>query len=87
MGMPCICWPKLQAKLRGKLHVFVGSADTFHLEGAVRLMQATLSTLGSDAEIGYDPGADHWQIYDWHGGLVKYAMREMIGRLPPVPAQ
>jgi len=79
-------WPELRAKLRGKLHIFVGSADTFHLEGSVRLMQATLSTLGSDAEIGFDPGADHWQIYDWHGGLVKYAMREMIGRLPTAPA-
>jgi S-formylglutathione hydrolase FrmB len=75
-------WTELGAKLRGKLHVFVGSADTFHLESSVRLMQTALAALGSDAEIGFDPGADHWQIYDWHGGLVRYAMREMIARLP-----
>ena len=75
-------WTELGAKLRGKLHVFVGSADTFHLESSVRLMQTALAALGSDAEIGFDPGANHWQIYDWHGGLVRYAMREMIARLP-----
>lgn len=75
-------WGELGPKLRGKLHVFVGSADTFHLEGSVRLMEAALAALGSDAEIGFDPGANHWQIYDWHGSMIRYAMREMAARLP-----
>src|SRR5690606_25035775 len=32
-------WDRLGPQLAGKLHVFMGSADTFLLEGATRLLQ------------------------------------------------
>jgi len=43
-------WPTLQPRLAGKLHIFVGSKDTYRLEGAVLLLQQELASLGSDAE-------------------------------------
>lgn len=74
-------WNTLGPLLKGKLHVFVGDRDTFHLEGSVMLMRGALTKLGSDAEIGVAPGDDHWQIFGYHGGLVKYSIGEMIERL------
>ena len=74
-------WTTLGPLLKGKLHVFVGGRDTFHLEGPVTLMRDALAGLGSDAEIGIDPGADHWQIFDYHRGLIAYAISEMAARL------
>jgi hypothetical protein len=44
-------------------------------------MQEALTRLGSDAEIAIAPGADHWEIYDYKGGLIRYAIGEMIARL------
>ena len=41
------------------------------------------SDLGSDAEFGFAPGADHWQVYDYHGNLITYALSEMVKRLNP----
>ncbi len=37
-------WKTLGPKLQGKLHVTVGTADTYYLDGAVHLMQNTPST-------------------------------------------
>lgn len=51
-------WKELAPKLQGKLHVFTGDLDTFYLEGAVKLLQADLKALGSDAEVRIVPG-DH----------------------------
>jgi S-formylglutathione hydrolase FrmB len=72
-------WATLGPKLDGKLHVYVGTLDTFHLDGAVRLFQAALVKLGAREEIEFDPGANHWTIYQWHGDIIKYAMNEMSG--------
>jgi hypothetical protein len=74
-------WNTLGALLKGKPHVFVGGRDTFHLEGSVMRMHDELTKLGSDAEISVAPGDDHWQIFDYHGGLVKYSIGEMVERL------
>lgn len=46
-------------------------------------MRDAMQRLGSDAEFGFAPGADHWQVYDYHGGLIKYAIGEMMSRLAP----
>jgi len=78
-------WAQLGPELGGKLHIFVGTDDTFHLEEAVRLMQAATTPLGSDAEFVFAPGDDHWQIFGWNGGVQDYAMREMIQRVSAMP--
>jgi S-formylglutathione hydrolase FrmB len=51
-------WPTIGPKLKGKIHIFMGTEDTFYLDGAVRLLKGNLKTLGSDAEVLLVPG-DH----------------------------
>lgn len=60
-------WKTLGPKLKGKLHIMVGTADTFHLDEAVHLLDGELKKLGSDAKIEYLEGRDHFNLYD--GGL------------------
>lgn len=52
-------WGTLGPRLAGKLHVFMGDADTFYLEGATRLLKETLAQLGSDAVVEIHEGKDH----------------------------
>lgn len=56
-------WKTLGPKLKGKIHIFVGTADTFHLNEAVELLDAELKKLGSDARIEYIPGKTHFDLY------------------------
>jgi pimeloyl-ACP methyl ester carboxylesterase len=55
-------WQELAPKLAGKIHVSMGTLDTFYLEGATRLLKESLLQLGSDAEITLVEGADHGSI-------------------------
>jgi pimeloyl-ACP methyl ester carboxylesterase len=57
-------WTELGPKLAGKLHVFMGEADTFYLEGATRLLGVSLKSLGSDAVVLLVPGKDHGNLLD-----------------------
>lgn len=52
-------WATLGPKLAGKLHIFCGDADTFHLERAVFRLRDALQRLNSDAYIEIIPGAGH----------------------------
>jgi S-formylglutathione hydrolase FrmB len=52
-------WERLGPLLKGKLHVFMGTQDTFYLEGATRRLKAVLDRLGSDAVIELHEGRDH----------------------------
>ena len=63
--------PTLGPKLAGKLHVYMGGDDTFYLDGATKLLQASLQRLGSDAVIEIFPGRDH-------GSLMDSALRKRI---------
>jgi enterochelin esterase-like enzyme len=51
-------WKTLGPKLKGKVHIFMGTEDTFYLDLAVRILKENLKTLGSDAEVELVPG-DH----------------------------
>jgi pimeloyl-ACP methyl ester carboxylesterase len=55
-------WDVLEDQLQGKLHVAIGSLDTFYLEGAVALFADTVRKLGSDAEVVIVPGRDHGSL-------------------------
>jgi hypothetical protein len=57
-------WDRLGPRLKGKLHVVVGDLDTFYLEGAVKLLRASLQQLGSDAVVDVIPGRDHSTVLD-----------------------
>ena len=39
-------WQELGQKLKGKLNVYIGTQDTFRLDGAMRLFAADLQQLG-----------------------------------------
>lgn len=66
-------WKTLGPKLAGKLHVYMGSEDTFYLEGATILLQKSLAELGSDAKVEIFPGRDHRTLMDG-------AMRQRIAQ-------
>jgi len=59
-------WASLGPKLHGKLHIYVGSADTYFLTDAVYFAQDTLESLKSPAwggEVAYGERAEHC----WNG--------------------
>ena len=74
-------WPTLEPKLRGKLHVFVGSLDTFHLEEGVAYLQDFFKRVGSDAVCEVIPGRSHFDLYrpytTYPDGLAARIDREM----------
>jgi S-formylglutathione hydrolase FrmB len=57
-------WNQLGPKLAGKLHVFMGTEDTFYLEGAARLLKESLEKLRSDAVVELIPGKNHMNLLD-----------------------
>jgi len=63
-------WKTLGPKLRGKIHLYVGSEDTYFLNNAVYLMEDFLKTTGTpghgvpyEGEVAYGPRAEHC----WNG--------------------
>ncbi len=84
-------WTALGPKLVGKLHVYVGTQDTFRLEGAVRLLQADLKELGSDAQFEFAEGRDHGTLFNahpelWPDGMLARIHREMRARFDAATA-
>jgi enterochelin esterase-like enzyme len=79
-------WKTLGPKLKGKIHIVVGTADTFHLDEAVRLLDAELKKLGSDAKIEYIDGRTHFDLYkigDDQSGLLTKIQWEMYAIARP----
>ena len=68
-------WKALEPKLRGKLHLVVGTADNFHLEEGVYLLRDTLKSLGSDATFEIVEGRDHMDLFQ--GDLGDRIARDM----------
>jgi len=59
-------WAKLGPELQGKLHIYVGSDDTYMLNDAVYLMEDFLKSTTNppyDGEVAYGPRAEHC----WNG--------------------
>ena len=71
-------WRTLGPKLKGKLHVIVRTADTFHLDEATRLLDAELKKLGSDAQFTYVEGRNHFDLYRGRPGRA-YCERNVQG--------
>jgi Putative esterase len=72
-------WKTLGPKLSGKLHVYMGDADTFYLDGATKLLQESQKKLNSDAVIEIFPGKNHGSLMDKnHGSLMDAKMVSRI---------
>lgn len=79
-------WPALRDQLDGKIHVVVGTADTFHLEGAAHRLQAVLQQLGAKADVRFFPGRTHGNLYEANGdpdALTKQIAKEMYAVARP----
>lgn len=72
---------KLVAHLRGKIHVIVGTADTFYLNGPVRLLETAIAPLGYEAKITFLSGRTHFDLFD--GGLMTRIAAQMYGAARP----
>lgn len=57
-------WAQRGPELRGKIHVFVGTADTFYLDGAAHKFDAVLSSLNADAHFTFIPERTHRNLYE-----------------------
>lgn len=78
-------WKTLGPKLAGKINVYMGTLDTFRLEGATKLMKADLEKLGSDAVILLVEGRSHGSLFNphdehWPKGMMERIHREMAAR-------
>ncbi len=56
-------WAQRGPALRGKIHVFVGTADTFYLDGAAHKMEAVLNAVNAGAHFTYIPDRTHFDLY------------------------
>jgi hypothetical protein len=73
-------WATLGPKLRGKLHVYVGDMDTWHLNNAVYLMQDFLDQATdppADATVEYGDRQPHC----WSGHDTAYWFTELAARI------
>jgi S-formylglutathione hydrolase FrmB len=55
-------WEKLKPQLDGKIHVIMGTMDTFHLDEAARLLDLELQVLGADADFYWMEGRGHGNL-------------------------
>ena len=79
-------WKTLQPDLDGKIHVVVGDADTFHLEGAAHRFKTVLDGLGAKSEFRFLPGRSHFDLYREGSdadGLTKRIARAMYALARP----
>lgn len=84
-------WSERGPRLHGKIHVFVGTADTFYLDGAAHKFDAVLSSLNAGASFTYIPDRTHFDLYtmkdqsgkDDRMGLMDQIAREMYSVARP----
>jgi enterochelin esterase-like enzyme len=55
-------WRTLKADLDGKIHVAVGGADSFYLDGAAHRLQGVLDGLGAKSRFDFVPGRGHFDL-------------------------
>jgi photosystem II stability/assembly factor-like uncharacterized protein len=75
-------WKTLGPKLRGKIHISVGEADSYYLNNAVHMLDDFLKEANppADARIVYGPGRGHC----WSSLSEAEMMKEMAAAVGPV---
>lgn len=59
---------RLRPLLDGKIHLTVGTADTFHLDEPARLLEETLKEARVHASFTYVEGRGHFDLMELVGG-------------------
>ncbi|HEX7339933.1 MAG TPA: alpha/beta hydrolase-fold protein [Rhodanobacteraceae bacterium] len=73
-------WPELKPSLDGKIHLIVGTADTFYLNESAKLLAGVLKSVGAKAEVEFLPGKNHFTVFakgknrDWLMQQITWAM-------------
>jgi hypothetical protein len=79
-------WPALKPDLDGKIHLIVGTADTFYLDGSAHKLKAVLDGLHAKSDFHFLPNRTHMDLYaqgkDPHG-LLKQISWEMYAIARP----
>lgn len=60
-------WARRGRYLKGKIHVYVGTADTFYLNQSARDLAAVLRSLGAGAQFTFRKGRTHFDLYARNG--------------------
>ncbi|TCV95864.1 putative esterase [Luteibacter rhizovicinus] len=71
-------WPRLKDQLRGKVHVIVGTEDTFYLDGPAHRLKAVLDELSDGGDVRFKAGRGHFDLYK--EGEDRVALRSQIAR-------
>jgi hypothetical protein len=66
----------LRPLLQDKIHLTVGTIDTFHLDEPARLLEKTLQDAHIRAQFTYLDGRDHMNLYQ--GGLMQKITQQMM---------
>ena len=69
-------WPELKPDLDGKVHLYVGTADTFYLDGAAHRLDAVMKKVGAHASFTFIPNKTHFDLYERDGD--KHALTQDI---------
>lgn len=56
-------WKTRGADLKGRIHLIVGTSDTFYLDGAAHKLEAVLNRLGAEPHFTYVPDKTHFDLY------------------------
>jgi len=56
-------WAEKKALLTGRIHLYVGTADTFYLDRSAHLFEAVLNRLGAEPHFTYIPDRTHFDLY------------------------
>lgn len=60
-------WKTLKPELRGKIHLYVGTDDTFYLDGAAHRLESLLDRLDGDGHFTFIPSRTHFDLYGQGG--------------------
>jgi hypothetical protein len=83
-------WAERGPRLRGKIHVIVGTADTFYLDGSAHKLDAVLQGLDAQAHFTFLADRTHFDLYatevdgkEDRGGLLNAIAAEMYAVARP----
>jgi enterochelin esterase-like enzyme len=70
-------WGQRGSQLKGRIHLIVGTADTFYLDGSAHKFEAVLNRLGAEPNFTYVPDRTHFNLYE--EGNDRMALFDKIG--------
>lgn len=69
-------WKTVGPDLDGKVHLTVGTADTFYLDGAAKLLQQAFADVGAHEDVTFLPNKTHFDLMERDGD--RYALMKDI---------